>query len=169
MNLKKDISIGLILLFGLIVSGCGIYSMAGVNIPEGVKTTNVQYFPNKARIVAPILSQVFTEKLQDKLINETKLELVNESAHLNFSGSIVNYIVGPTASGSNDIAALNRLTIKVQVKFENVLSGEEWTETFSRFSDFEKDVNLKDAEDELIEDITEQLVGDIFNKALVNW
>ncbi len=169
MNLTKNLSIGLILLFGLIISSCGIYSMAGVNIPEGAKTVNVQYFPNKARIVAPILSQVLTEKLQDKLLNETKLELVNESAHLNFSGAVVDYIVAPTASGSNDIAALNRLTIKVQVKFENTLSGEEWNQTFSRFSDFEKDINLKDAEDELIEDITEQLVGDIFNKALVNW
>ena len=165
-KIKKE-TLGLFLLFVFFINGCGIYSMSGVNTTA--KTATVKYFPNKARIVAPILSQVFTEKLQDKLTRETNLELVNEQADLNFSGSITRYAVQPVASGSNDIADLSRLTIGVQVKFSNVLTSEEWSSDFSRYADFDKAVNLKDVEDGLIDEISQQLVDDIFNKALVNW
>ncbi len=160
----------LFILAGTITQSCGIYSFSGASIEPGTKTVNIEYFPNNAQIVAPILSQIFTEKLQDKFVNETGLELLQqEEAHLNFSGSISSYNVTPVASGGDDIAGLNRLTIAVQVKYKNTLKEEEWSQSFSRFQDFDKNTNLKDIEDDLIDDISQQLVDDIFNKALVNW
>ena len=159
----------LFILAGAIVQSCGIYSFSGASIEPGTKTVKIEYFPNNAPIVAPILSQVFTEKLQDKFVNETGLELIQEQADLNFSGSITNYNVTPVASGGDDIAGLNRLTIGVQVKYINTLKEEEWSQSFSRFDDFDKNTNLKDIEDELVNEISQQIVDDIFNKALVNW
>ena len=160
----------LFILAGTITQSCGIYSFTGASIEPGTKTVNIQYFPNNAQIVAPILSQVFTEKLQDKFVNETGLELqTNDEADLNFSGSITTYSISPVASGGDDLAYGNRLTIGVRVNYKNTLKEEEWSQSFSRFQDFDRSTNLKDIEDELIDDIAQQLVDDIFNKALVNW
>ncbi|MFN5922150.1 MAG: hypothetical protein ACK45I_12685, partial [Bacteroidota bacterium] len=56
-------------------SGCGIYSHTGASIPPEAKTFSVDYIGNVSSIVAPTLSQVLTEKLKQKFINETQLKL----------------------------------------------------------------------------------------------
>lgn len=147
---------------------CGIYSLSGISI-ENEKTIKIDYFPNKSRLVSPILSPVFTEKLQQKFVNESPLELVEQNADLIIDGSITNYSINPAASGGDDEAQLNRLTIEVLVNFQNTLKDEEWSQRFRRYEDFEKDQILTDVEEDLIDIIAQQLVDDIFNKALVNW
>jgi len=167
--MRRDLST-CILLFALILfSGCGIYTFSGASIPENTKTITLNYFPNRARQVTPILEQVLNEKLQDKFINETDLEQVPYNGDLEFSGSITDYYVRPAAAGSNDRAALSRLTIKVKANFVNRITDEEWSETFTRFEDFDQNANLQDVEDQLVDEITEQLVSDLFNRALIDW
>ncbi len=153
----------------LSLTSCGIYTFSGASIEPGTKTVFVDVFPNRAQIVAPILSQAFTEKLQDKFVNETNLELLNTEADLNFSGFISRYTVRPVASADNDIAELNRLTITVSVKYQNTINEDVWESSFSGYQDFEKSTNLKDIEDDLIDEICQQIADDIFIKALVNW
>lgn len=147
---------------------CGFYSLSGISI-EDEKTIQIDYFPNNARIVAAILSPVLTEKLQDKFTRESPLELIDLNADITLTGSIVGYTINPAASGGSDVAQLNRLTIDVMVNYYNRLKDEKWNQRFTRFQDFEKDTNLKDIEDDLIDQITSELVDDIFNKSLVNW
>lgn len=152
------------------VSACGFYSFGpGGNIDPNVNTVTINFFPNKARTVAPILSQVFTQKLQDKFQNESRLDLVELEGDMEFSGAITEYRVTPVAAGGNDLANLNQLTIGVRAEYLNRVNDEEWTQTFSRFEYFDQNQNLKQVEDELIELITQQLVDDIFNKTLLNW
>ncbi len=153
-----------------LLSSCGFYSFgSGGNIDPDVKSVTVRNFPNQASIVAPLLSQVFTEKMQDKFANETRLDLVQFDGDMEFSGAITNYSIQPVASGGGDQANLSRLNIAVRVEYINRVTEEEWTDTFSAFEDFDKDSNLADVEDELIELITDQLVDKIFNKTLLNW
>ncbi|MGB1242329.1 MAG: LPS assembly lipoprotein LptE, partial [Chitinophagales bacterium] len=75
----------------------------------------------------------------------------------------------PAASGANDQAALNRLTIAVKMEYINAVSDVNWSNTFTHFSDFDRDANLSDVEDSLIDEITDNIVDDIFNKAFSNW
>lgn len=159
-----------LLIFALLLfSECGIYTFSGVSIPESTKTVTLNYFPNRARQVTPILEQVLNEKLQDKFIFETGLEQVPFNGDLEFSGSITDYYVRPAAAGSNDRAALSRLTIKIKANFINRITDEEWSETFTRFQDFDQNTNLQDVEDQLVDEIADQLVSDIFNRALIDW
>lgn len=153
----------------LLFSQCGIYTFSGVSIPDNTETITLNYFPNRARQVTPILEQVLNEKLQDKFINETDLEQVPFNGDLEFSGSVTDYYVQPAAAGSNDRAALSRLTVKVKASFINRLTDEEWSETFTRFEDFDQNVNLQEVEDQLVDEIVDQLVSDIFNRALIDW
>jgi hypothetical protein len=116
------------------------------------------------------LSQTFTEKLKDKFISQTSLALADKNGDLTFEGSITNYSVTPISIQTNEIAAQNRLTISVNVKFTNLKDEKQNFETsFSRYADYESTKNLATIEDQLITEINDQLVDDIFNKAVINW
>ena len=93
------------------------YSLSGASIPPEAKTISVQYFQNLASLAPPTLSQTFTEALRDKLSSQTRLTLVNKAGDLAFEGSISGYSTAPISIQSTDQAALNRLTITVNVKY----------------------------------------------------
>ncbi len=147
------------------------YSFTGASIPPEVKSFSVQTFPNYAPLVQPQLSQTFTEALRDKFQAQTSLQQVSRGGDLSFEGSITAYTVNPISIQSGtDVAAQTRLTITVNVKFTNAKNEKQnFESTFSRFADFATSKSLATEEDRLIKEINEQLVQDIFNKAVVNW
>ncbi|MBL0051272.1 MAG: LptE family protein [Bacteroidetes bacterium] len=160
------------LIFGLSIvmlfNGC--YSFKAGQIPKEVKTYSVQFFPNRASIVNPVLSQTFTEKLKLKWNNESSLSLKSAEGDYAFEGYISNYTNGPVAIQSNQTAAQNRLTITVNVKFINSKDEKANFETsFSRFADYSSSLNFATQEQKLVDNIVGQLVDDIFNKCTSNW
>ena len=158
-----------LLLSSLLVS-CGIYSFTGASIPSEAKTVSVQYFNNKAATVQPSLSQVFTERLKDMFLEQTNLNLSENEGDLSFSGHISKYQIKPMAIKANETAGQNRLTITVKVTYNNSLDSENnFEQTFSRYRDYDSTQNISDIENTLIEEITNELAEDVFNKAFVNW
>jgi hypothetical protein len=117
-----------------------------------------------------MLSRNLTEKLKDKIQSQTSLTLVNESGDILIDGEITGYAVQPAAIQGDNIAAKNRLTVTVHVKYTNSKDDEfDYDTSFSRFEDFDSNASLDAVENELIDKIADQLVEDIFNKAFVNW
>ena len=59
----------------------------------------------------------------------------------------------------------------MRVKFTNkVVPSDSWEQNFSNFADWPQSAgSLAAVEDQLIAEITERMVQDIFNKALGNW
>ena len=162
----------------LLLVSCGIYSFTGASIPPEAKTVSVQYFSNKAATVQATLSQVFTEQLKDMLVEQTNLTLSKNEGDLAFSGYISKYQIKPMAIKADETAGQNRLTITVKVTYNNGFDAKSnFEQTFSRYRDYDSSLNLTDedpesgdqVEDMLIEEITKELVEDIFNKAFVNW
>jgi hypothetical protein len=154
------------------ISGCKIhYTLSGASIPPEAKTVSVQYFQNNASLAPPTLSQSITEALRDKLSSQTHLGLVNKGGDISFEGSVTGYSTSPISiQSTSDQAALNRLTITVSVKYTCAFDEKKnFEQTFSRFSDYPSSQSLATAQDQLILDITDQLVQDIFNKALNDW
>ena len=163
-------SFPLLLTVAIFLSGCNIYSFTGASVSPDVKTVAIQYFPNNASLVNPNLSSAFTEKLKEKFITETNLTLVDNQGDLNFSGAITGYTTQPIAIQENETAALNRLTVSVSVKFVNLKDPrQDFESVFSRYQDYSSSQSLASVEDELIRAINEQLVDDIFNRAIINW
>ena len=131
--MKKYIYIFIVFLF----SSCGFYSFTGSSISPEVKTVSVDYFQNKASIVQPILSQLFTEKLKDYFVLQTNLELEDSNGDLSFSGVITHYQIKPIAIQVNETARQNRLTIKIKVVFKNIYDTKlDFSTTFSRYFPF---------------------------------
>jgi len=152
------------------LASCGIYSFTGASIPTEAKTISVDYFTNKAATVQPSLSQVFTERLKDMLLEQTNLSLIENEGDLNFSGHISKYQIKPMAIKANETAGQNRLTIAVKVTYNNSLDAENnFEHTFSCYRDYDSVQNISDIENTLIEEITNELAEDVFNKAFVNW
>lgn len=160
-----------ILLFSLFSNGCKVnYSFTGASIPPEAETIHIAYFPNRAELVEPTLSQTITEALKDKFISETNLTIVNQGGDLILEGSITEYNTQPVAIQGDDQAAMNRLTISIQVIYTNTIEeAMSFESRFSRYSDYSSNQNLSTVQEALIEEITQDLVEDVFNKAVVNW
>lgn len=136
----------------------------------GVKTFSVDYFPNRARLVNPNLSQQLTDGLQEKLIRQTSYSQISENGDLEFSGQITDYEVRPMNIQEGDLAAQNRLTVGIKVKFTNNKDHEmDWEKTFTAYEDFDSNRSLSDAEETLVTEIIKKLTDDIFNASIANW
>ena len=146
------------------------YSFTGASIPAQAKTISVEYFSNQAPIVVATLSQTFTDGLRDKFASQTSLDVINRNGDLAIEGAITGYSTQPVAIQGNEQAAMNRLTITVKVKFTNKFDEkQDFEQTFSRFSDYSSGQNLVTVQEGLIEEISQGLIEDIFNKSVVNW
>jgi len=152
-------------------SGCKVnYSMTGASIAPDIKTIEIRYFQKTAALGPSNLSQTFTEKLKDKFLTGTSLTIINGNADLTLEGTIISYSVSPQTVQSNEIAAQNRLSISVSVKFTNIKDEKQnFESTFTRYTDFPSSTNISSVEDQLVNEINTQLVDDIFNKAVINW
>ncbi len=168
---RLGIILGIFFLAGGFFSSCKIsYSFTGANISPDVKTFTVRYFPNRARLVNPTLSQSFTEALREKMQRQTSLNELEENGDLIFEGEITGYEVRPMAIQKEDQAALNRLTITVRLKYTNNKDPDQNQEqTFSAFEDFDSTTSLSEVEDGLVPEIIKKLNEDIFNATLANW
>jgi outer membrane lipopolysaccharide assembly protein LptE/RlpB len=146
------------------------YSFTGASIAPDVKTFAVKYFTKTAALGPASLNQTFTEKLKDKFVSQTNLAHTDKTADLTFEGSITNYAIAPIAIQTNEVAAQNRLTITVSMQFTNLKDEKQNFETsFSRYSDYPSNQNITEVEDNLIKEISDQIIDDIFNKAVINW
>ncbi|PLX11347.1 MAG: hypothetical protein C0598_08390 [Marinilabiliales bacterium] len=158
------------LLIGLLFEGCGVYSFTGASIPAEAKTVSVQYFPNKAQLVEPTLSPLFTDALRDIFSTQTTLEMVDKGGDLSLEGEITGYSTTPVAIQGDQTSALNRLTIKVKVRFYNKFEPEkDFDQEFSQYIDYPSEKDLSSVKSELIDQINEMITTDVFNKAVVNW
>ncbi len=152
----------------LAFSSC--YSFKDVSIPPEVKTVRISYIDNKARIINPQLSQRLTDKLRQKIVNQTRLtQTNNDEAHYDISGQITEYYV--TTSGiSNQQAASNRLNVTVHLVFKNRLDDSKSFDTdLTRNFDFSASKSLQEAEAQLTDQIVQNLTDEIFNRIFSNW
>lgn len=170
MTLRHFTCCLVVLLSCCLLSGCGIYSFSGASIPAEAKTVSVQYFPNNAPLVNPMLSNILTNSLNDMFVNQTTLQSVAQNGDLALEGEITGYSTSPIAITGNQTAAMNRLTITVNVRFTNRYDeSKNFEQNFSQYQDYPSGDDLSSVQDVLVEEIVNNLCEDIFNKAVVNW
>lgn len=157
----------------LLIGSCGIkYSFSGGSIPADMKTVTVHFFDNLAPMVNPLLSESFTEGLKSRIRSQSRLSQVSSDGDGVFEGNITNYTIGPAAvEAGTDRAALNRLTITIQVNYTNTINPEDnFQQSFTRHKDFSAASQVVQAqEDTMMKDIVDMLTEDIFNRAFANW
>jgi len=158
------------LLVGTLVTSCGIYSFRDAVIPENIKTVKIGFIENKARYVNPQLAPMLTDKLQQKIMSQTKLTRTNnDDAHYQIFATITNYDPSQTVGVSAQQASTNRLTVTVHVVLKKTLENKELEFDISRNFDFSATLTLNQAEGQLMEDIIRNITDDIFNQIFSNW
>lgn len=154
----------------LLFSGC--YSFKDVSIPPNVKTFQVDLVENRARYINPQLSPQITDKLRQKIVNQTRLSPVQENAHFEISGTITDYNVA-VAAISGQQAATSRLTVGIKVVLKNNVDPNDPKTNFeaqvSRNFDFDANLSLSQAEPQLNETIIKNMVDEMFNRIFSNW
>ena len=118
---KTPLLLGVLLILLFSGSSCGIYKFKDISIEPDAKTCRVAYIENKARFVNPQLSPQLTDKLRQKINNQTRLTLIQgEDADYDIKCEITGYDV-TTAGVSPQQAATNRLIVTIIITFLNKL------------------------------------------------
>lgn len=139
---------------------------------SGAQTFSVEYFKPQTALASPLYAQRFTESLKDLVLSQSPLKLSEDEADLEYQGTITDYRVAPVTvqGGEAEIAAMNRLTIAVKVRYTNKMEPDlSFDKSFSRFADFKADADLISVEEALWTEINEQLIQDIYNASVGNW
>ena len=89
---------------------------------------------------------------------------------MRYSGAIVDYRVQPISVQGDETASRNRLTVTVQVRYTNTIEKDlSFDRSFSKFADYDSSSDLLSVEEDLMSQINEQLLQEIFNASLGNW
>lgn len=168
--MKKSILISLLLM--LLLAGCHIkYSLNGASIDyTKIKTVSITDFQNLAPTVYPPLAQRFTEDLKDRFQRQTRLRDIPTNGDLSIEGEIVGYDLSAEAVQENAFAAKTRLTLRINVRFTNKVNEEEnFEREFTSFGTFDSSQMFVDVQDQLCEELTKDIINQIFNATVENW
>ncbi|MDR1743663.1 MAG: LPS assembly lipoprotein LptE [Dysgonamonadaceae bacterium] len=154
------------------LAACSIsYKFNGASIDyEKTKTIQIDRFINQAPLVYPPLEQAFNDALQDKFIQNTRLQLVKNNGDMELAGEITGYQLTPMAVQEDAFASETRLTMTVRIRFKNnKVEGKDQESTFSAYRNFDSSQMLTDVQDQLISEMNKDIVDQIFNATMADW
>ena len=154
----------------LLITGCGVYKFKDVSIDYNkYKTIKINFIDNKAPIINTQLAPKLNDKLQQKIVSQTRLTRTNnDDAHYQLSGFISTYNVTTTAISSTQ-AATNRLTVGIHMIVKDILENKTDEFDVSRNFDFSANLSIDQAYVQLQDEIIRNLTDEIFNHIFSNW
>lgn len=151
-------------------TGCSIYKFNDTVINDGAKTIKIGFIENRARYVNPQLSPKLNDKLQQKIVSQSKLtRTTNDDAHYQISGQITNYDGTQTVGVSSQQASINRLTVTIHIVFRNTLKNKIDEFDVTRSFDYSANLSFQAAETQLLDEIVRNMTDEIFNRIFSNW
>lgn len=167
---KRCLVLSLFLCSALMLDSCKIYSFTGTTLSSDLKTITIQTFVMNTAGGPANLTLTFTEKLKEYYQRNTSLKLKPNDGDLFLEGSITGYELTPVAATASDKAALNRLTIRIEVRFVNSKSEDDsFEKEYSFYQDFPQEQTLAQVEGSLVPKILDQLVLNVFNDTAAQW
>jgi len=151
------------------IQGTCRYSLKDVSIPPEIKTVRVFFIENKARYINPQLSPKLSDKLRQKIINQTRLSQTNNDADYEISGYISDYSVNTSGISQQQVAS-NNLNVTVHIIFKNRQDEKKNFETdITRNFPFSASKSLTHTEAEVNEQMVNNITEEIFNRIFSNW
>ena len=135
-----------------------------------IKTITINNFPNRAVYQWGPMESMFNNALSDKYVNQTKLQQVTRGGDLVLSGEITAYDQVNKSISSDGYSSMMQLKMVVKVNFVNTKnSTEDFERQFSASREFDSSQQLNDVQDELVTQIIDEIVEQIFNATVANW
>lgn len=170
--LRRFVILTMLALLTVAVGGCRFsWTLNGAALDYNVyKTVSIASFPIRTALVYPPLQTTFENELLDYVARNTRLQVTDPPADLQLEGEIVGYDLTPQAVTQDAYASQTRLTIKVRVVYtDNKSEKKSFDQTFQAYKDFDANQLLVDVQDQLCQQISEELVIQIFNATLGDW
>jgi Lipopolysaccharide-assembly len=143
-------------------------------VDQRIKTAKIVPIENVAQYVNPQLTPNLTDRLRQKINNQTKLSLTNnDNANIIISGKITDYTIttsGVTSTDGKSQASINRLSVTVQISLTNQIDEKDSKDiSVSRQFDFPANRSQQQAEAALLDEMVRNLTDEIFNQLFSNW
>ena len=155
-----------------LLAGCTVsYKFNGASINyDIVKTITLENFPNRALYQWGPMESMFNNALSDIYVNQTKLQQVARGGDLTLSGEITSYDQINKSISSDGYSSMMQLKMTVKVRFSNAKNpSEDFDRQFTASREFDSSQQLNDVQEELVTQILEEIVEQIFNATVANW
>ena len=160
----------LVLVLALI--GCTVsYKFNGASINyDIIKSITINNFSNRAVYQWGPMESMFNNALSEIYMNQTKLQQVNRNGDLVLSGEITAYDQVNKSISSDGYSSMMQLKMTVKVRFENTKNpNEDFERQFSANREFDTSQQLNDVQEELVTQMIDDIVEQIFNATVANW
>lgn len=157
----------------LLLTACTVsYKFNGSSINyDKVKSISFENFPNRsAAFVWGPMESMFNTKLQDKYMQQTRLRQQRQNGDLQLSGEITNYDAYNKGVGSDGYSTMAELKMTVNVRFvNNTNHAEDFEQQFSASREYNSTQQLSAVQEELVNQMIDEIVEQIFNATVANW
>ena len=134
------------------------------------KTIQIADFPIRSSYVWGPMGPMFNNELKDNFANNTRLSLVRRNGDLQIEGEITQYQQRNKSVSAEGSSAMVELTMTVNVRFtNNVKHEEDFERSFSSSKSYDSRLSLNSVQDQLVTEMTEDIVDQIFNATVANW
>ena len=156
-----------------LLSACSIsYKFNGASIDyTKTKTIQISPFPIRSAYVWAPMQAIFSNELTDVFARQTKLQQVNRNGDLQLSGEIVEYSQYNKAVSADGYSSQVQLKMTVNVRFVNNSNHAEDfdNQQFSASREYNSTQQLSAVQEELVTQMIDEIVDQIFNATVANW
>ena len=168
-KLKYILAVSLLIL----ISSCAFkgYKFNGASVDYSkTKTIQIADFPIRSSYVWGPMGPLFNNRLKDQFADHTKLIQVKRNGDMKIEGEITQYTQRNKAVTSEGTSAQTELSMTVNVRFTNTKNhAEDFEKQFTATASYETTRSLNSVQEELVMQMTKDLVDQIFNATVANW
>ena len=163
---------GLMVIFfmaSFFMTSCYTFNGASINYAT-TKTIQISEFPIRSNYVWGPMANIFNTALKDQYANHTKLIQVKRNGDLKVDGEITRYEQRNKSVSSEGYSAQTELSITVNVRFTNNKNHEQdFERQFTSSASYETTQSLNAVQEELVTQMTKDIIDQIFNATVANW
>ncbi len=159
-------------LAGIMLVGCAVsYKLNDTYIDYNViKTITLETFANRASYQWSPMAPMFNNTLSDVYNRQTKLKQVRKDGDLVIAGEITSYDQTNKSVSADGYSSMVQLRMTVNVKYTNNTNHEDdFEKTFSSSRDYDSSQQLSAVQEELVQQMIDDIVDQIFNETVAKW
>ena len=169
MNRRRPL---LLLLLALLVSACTVsYRFNGASIDyTTTQTIQIDNFPIRSAYVWAPMQSIFQNRITEVYLNQTKLRQVKKNGDLQLAGEIVAFDQFNKGISSSGYSSQVQLKMTVNVRFiNNKKHSDDFERQFTASTEYDASQQLNAVQEDLVTQMTKDIVDQIFNATVANW
>lgn len=172
MNRSKLKAVLFILASLILMSGCSVsYKLNGASIDYNtIKTITIETITNRAAYQWAPMAPMFNTSISDIYNRQTKLRQVKRDGDLVLSGEITSYDQTNKSVAADGYSSMVQLKMTVKIKFTNNKRHEDdFDRSFSASREYDSSQQLSAVQEELVQQMIDDIVDQVFNATVANW